>query len=207
MSSFCRIVTFATGLMALGSVRSAAQHPSPIHSGGWIISGSGAIGRSHQSDFDANMTHIAIRPSGLVFLNDHFALGASVPLSYTDGGGSLGHSFSYGLGPTARYYFIADTSRWLPFVGAAIEPQWLRVHREVTILTGGGAASNVSQNSNGRDLSYDASAGVTRLLADHVGLTGELYYTHTELTGDLANNQTLRSYDVGARFGLTVFVH
>ena len=207
MSSFCRVVTIATGPVALGSVRSAAQHQSAIHSGGWIISGSGAIGRSHQSEFDADMTHIAVRPSGLMFLNDHFAVGASVPLSYTDGGGSLGHSFSYGLGPTARYYFVADTSRWLPFLGAAIEPQWLRVRRELTIPTAGGTLSTVSQNSTGRDLSYDASAGVTRLLADHVGLTGELYYTHTELTGDLANNQTLRSYDVGARFGLTVFVH
>ena len=51
-------------------------------------------------------------------------------------------------------------------------------------------------------------AGLTRLVATHVGLTGEAYYTHLSNTIDLGSTTTSRaSYDVGLRFGITVFVH
>jgi hypothetical protein len=55
---------------------------------------------------------------------------------------------------------------------------------------------------------YDASAGLTQVVASRVGLTGEAFYTRRHSSGnfsgtDVKTNDT--SY--GLRFGLTVFIH
>lgn len=208
MPSARRIATAALGLLALASTRARAQHQSPAHTGGWIIGGSGSLGRSHTDAIDADITHIGVRPTGLVFLTSRFALGASLPLSYSHLSNPSGHSYSYGLGPAARYYFAADTSHWLWFVGAAVEPQWQKDSRQnIVVVSPGGVASTATFDTSNRLLTIDGSLGLTRLLADHVGLTGELYYTHSELSGDISPRESLKGYDVGARFGLTVFVH
>jgi len=208
MASSRRIVAVALGLLALASASVGAQHQSPVHTGGWIISGSGSLGRSHTDASDVDVTHVGIRPTGLVFLTSRFALGASLPLSYSHLSDPSGHSYSYGLGPAARYYFAADTSRWLWFVGAAVEPQWQKDSRQsIVVASPGGVVSTETFDTSNRLLTIDGSLGLTRLLAEHVGLTGELYYTHSELSGDISPRESLKSYDVGARFGLTVFVH
>ncbi|HSQ29823.1 MAG TPA: hypothetical protein VLN49_08235 [Gemmatimonadaceae bacterium] len=208
MPSSRRVVVVALGLLALASASVRAQHQSPVHTGGWIISGSGSLGRSHTDASDADVTHIGIRPTALVFLTNRFALGASLPVSYSRLSNPSSHIYSYGLGPAARYYFVADTSRWLSFVAASVEPQWQKQSSQnVVVASPGGVVSTETFDSSNRLLTIDGSLGLTRLLAEHVGLTGELYYTHSELSGDVSPRESLKSYDVGARFGLTVFVH
>jgi hypothetical protein len=76
-----------------------------------------------------------------------------------------------------------------------------------TVTNGVPGLPGLSDATN-RIVSIDASAGVTRLVATHVGLTGEAYYGHLSNTVDIGSTSTSRgSYDVGLRFGITVFVH
>jgi hypothetical protein len=208
MHATVRTVAFGAALLTVGAARGYAQHTSPAHPGGWIVSGSGSLGRTHSDAADVDVTHVGIRPVGLVFLTSRLALGASLPLSYAHYSNPSGHTANYGIGPAARYYFIADTSRWLSFIGAAVEPVWQRDHREgLIVVSPSGSGSTVTLDSHNRVLTVDGSLGLTRLLAEHVGLTGELYYTHSETSGDISPQAKLKAYDAGARFGLTVFVH
>ena len=208
MSLVTRAIASATVLVVGHTVRAGAQAASPLHTGGWIISGGASIGRTHNNEFGGDVTHVGISPTGLVFVTSRFALGASVPLSYLSYSDPSGHSYSYGIGPAARYYFAADTSRWLPFVAASVQPQWQNEHRTVTIITSpSGTLSTSTIDSHDHLLAIDGSMGLTRLVAQHVGVTGELYYTNEKLSGDISPQRAIRSYDWGARFGLTVFVH
>jgi hypothetical protein len=202
MQQFRRTSAVIAGFIVFASAPAGAQQVSPVHPGGWIIGGGGSIGRSHDDVSREDLTHIVVQPNGLVFVTKYLAIGGSVPLSYSSFTG--GHTYAYGIGPSARLYFMSDTSRWLPFVGATVTPEWQKSHREVF-------ANNVSTtlDADARFLGIDGSLGLTRLLAEHVGATGELYYTHTTLSGGLGlpSGGSRGGYDMGARFGLTVFVH
>jgi len=171
-----------------------------MHTGGWIISGSGSAGRSHDN-LAGDQTHIGVQPTGLVFVTPNLAIGAGIALSYTDN--SSGHSYSYGLGPTARYYFGTQDPKWLPFVGASVTPQWL--HEQVKVIIG---STSQTLDANLRSLAFDGSVGLTRLVVEHVGVTGEAYYTNSQLSGgSRLVGGGRHAYDAGLRFGLTVFVH
>jgi hypothetical protein len=201
MKPFRQSLTVVTSLVILGSVRASGQRPSPLHPGGWIISGGASVGRSHDNLTDDDVTHIALQPTGLVFVTSHLAIGGSVPLAYTRD--PAGHTYLYGVGPSARYYFTADSARWLPFVAAAVTSQWQKLHRAVT---NNGVSTTI--DTDVRYTTVDGSAGLTRLVAEHVGLTGELYYSRSQFRDDFRpGGGTRRMYDLGARFGLTVFVH
>lgn len=81
MPSFRGVVAVPLGLLVLASASVRAQHQSPVHTGRWIISGRGSLGRLHDDATDADFTHFGIRPTALVLLTIRFALGASLPLS------------------------------------------------------------------------------------------------------------------------------
>lgn len=197
-------VLAAAALFVAASAPLSAQHASPLHAGGWIISGGGSAGRTHyDGDQEGDITHINLQPTGLVFVTSHFAVGGTIPLSYNGFSNPSGHAFGFGIGPAARYYFAADTARWLPFIGASVQPQWQEVHETVVAL---GNTTRTVDFEN-RVVTADGSLGLTRLVAQHVGVSGELYYTHSALHTSLGPNGPKGSSDVGARFGLTVFVH
>jgi outer membrane protein W len=187
---------------SLVSASANAQQSSPIGQGSWIIGGSAGLSSSHDESTDQTATSVRVSPTGLVFVRPRLAIGGALTLGYSS---SSSASFStYGLGPSVRYYFGDMAGQLFPFVNAAVMPVWQK--------------SNVKSLSNGlpvplndatnRIIVFDASAGLTRLVATHVGLTGEAYYARVSNKIEVGSTTTNRdSYDVGMRFGITVFVH
>jgi outer membrane protein W len=181
-----------------------AQQSSPIGQGSWIISGSAALSSHHDETTDQNQTSIRLSPTGLLFIRPRLAIGGALALGYSSASNA---SFStYGIGPSVRYYFGDMAGQLFPFVNASVIPIWQKTDGKGA--TGAAPGLPVISDGTTRVVSFDGSAGLTRLIATHVGLTGEAYYTHLSNTIDLGSTIISRaSYDVGLRFGITVFVH
>jgi hypothetical protein len=195
-------VRAALALVFLGStsLTARAQTASPVHAGGWLIGGAATIAGSHD-DNSGNRTDLSISPSGLAFVTSHLAVGGSVLLGYGDGGGVQNTLF--GVGPSARYYFSGANAVWLPFISATATPTWSHSERS------GSSPAPSSLTSNSRVLSLDGSLGLTRLVATHVGITSEAFYTNSSLQSDAGGvaRSTDRASRYGLRFGVSVFVH
>jgi hypothetical protein len=122
-----------------------------------------------------------------------------VPLGYVDR--PNGHSSTYGLGPSARYYFGDPAGQWFSFLSATVQQEWQNTRFE-------GAIPGQVADVESRGLTLDGSLGLTRLLATHVGVTGEAFYSHMEFKTDAAISAgRQRGHDFGLRFGLTVFLY
>ena len=187
--TFGRLVGIAA--LALAGPRLAAQTPrveSPLHAGGWIVGGNGDL------DMTDNQTAFGVGPSALVFVNSRLAVGGEGQLSLAST--NLGHSTTWGLGPTARLFLGEPSERLLPFISATVRPEWEHQFEG-------------SLDFDERLLTVDASLGATYLLASHVGLTGEIYGTHFSVTDTSPGNSPSvpGSTHYGMRFGFTVFVH
>ena len=194
----------AAAQVAVASLVSAAanaQQSSPIGQGSWIIGGSAGLSRNHDDATDQTATFARLSPTGLLFVRPRLAIGGALTLGYSS---TPAASFTaIGLGPTARYYFGDMTGQLFPFLSIAVIPVWQESNAKNTFngLPGLSDATN-------RIITMDGSVGLTRLVATQVGLTGEAYYTRIANKIDVgANSQTRNSYDVGLRFGITVFVH
>jgi hypothetical protein len=178
-----------------------AQQSSPIGQGSWIISGSAGLSSNHDETTDQTATSVRLSPTGLMFVRPRLAIGGALALGYTS---TKNASYStYGLGPSLRYYFGDTAGQLFPFVSASVIPYWQKTNVK-TQPSGFPPALDATN----RVISFDGSLGLTRLVATHVGLTGEAYYTRLENHIDAGPTSTNRnSYDVGLRFGITVFVH
>ena len=171
----------------------AAAQTAPLHAGSWLIGGSAGLTRERNSQLDETTTHAALDPTGLVFINQHLALGGELTFGYDDLGG--GHALTYGIGPAARYYPLT-AAQWQPFVAVSVAPQWQAINQ------------NGFPNTHVSFLAIDGSLGLTRMLATHVGLDGAFFYRHATLTNLLpASRVSWTDDDYGLRFGLSVFVH
>jgi len=195
-----RVRMVASVLVVAGPV-AAAQTPSPAHAGAWIISGNATFDHVDRDSPEGSQTNVSIAPSALGFIGNHFAVGGTVVGAYSKT--SEGHTRAVGIGPSARYYFGTPTNGWLPFVSASVLPQWEHVS-EVVVFPEGSAEA-----LDGRDVVADGSFGLTRLVASHVGVTGEAYYTRTWVTANLGDvhEPTTHTTAYGLRFGITAFVH
>ncbi len=108
---------------------------------------------------------ISIAPQGGWFVADNFALGLSIPVSYSRFNGSVSQSSStsFGISPFVRYYFRGGKLR--PFVAAFYSFQ-----QNNSTFTSGGDESK----STGRSSIAGASAGVAYFITDSVGLEATL---------------------------------
>lgn len=187
-------VLLAVGILTLGAPASrAVAQTSPLHSGSWLIGGSAGLTRDRNSQQGATTTHVALDPTGLVFVDSHLALGAAFLFGYDELGN--GHALAYGIGPAARYYPMTGAP-WLPFLALSATPEWQSV-------TGDGFP-----NTHSSLLAIDGSLGLTRMLATHVGLDGAFFYRHSKLTNRVTPTRiSWTQDDYGLRFGLSVFVH
>lgn len=82
-------------------------------------------------------------------------------------------------------------------------PQWGSTKATVFVS---GVPTQVDSDS--RNLAFDGSFGLTRILVPHVGATGEAYFTR--ITRSFSNPGPTRDYTTnsfGARFGLSVFLY
>lgn len=171
----------------------ALAQSAPLHSGSWLIGGSAGVTRDRNSEQGATTTHVALDPTGLVFVNSHLAVGGELVFGYDELGD--GHALAYGIGPAARIYPLTAAA-WQPFVALSVTPEWQTITR------------TAFPNSHASLLAIDGSVGLTRMLATHVGLDGALFYRHTHLTNRLPASQiSWTEDDYGLRFGLSVFVH
>lgn len=195
---------FGACVLGLHGATVSAQDATPLHAGGWIIGGGGSLGRSHDQTSGDDRTFAAFSPTGLRFVNSHLAIGAAVALSYTSG--PAGTSRSYGVGPQVRYYF-SNSPKTLPFVSTSVTPVWQQTTQRVSIVSPvTGTTSVVQADLSSRFVNIDGSAGVTQIIATHVGVTGEAFYTHAATRTDAnSTTSTRRSYNYGFRFGLSVF--
>lgn len=180
----------------LGSSRLAAQGApvaSPIHTGAWIIGGTG------QFDHTDGQTSFSLAPTALDFFTSRVAIGGVGLLSLAQTNG--GHAYSWGLGPTVRVFPGDPSSLTLPFVSGSVIPEWATRH---TTVSQGALNADVDT----RVITLDGSIGVTRMLATHAGLTGEAYITHYDFRNTAAGSTSSSgTTHYGVRFGLTVFVH
>ena len=186
---------------SLVSSQANAQQSSPIAQGSWIISGSAGLSSNHDESTDQTATSIHLSPTGLMFVRPRLAIGGTLSLGYTS---TKQASYStVGLGPSVRYYFGDMAGQLFPFISASVIPVWAK--SDVKLPINGFLPLSDATN---HIITFDGSLGVTRLVATHVGLTGEAYYTRMQNHFDAGSTTTNRnSYDVGLRFGITVFVH
>lgn len=187
--------------IVLGATTLTAQQKSPIGKGGWIVGGS--AGLSHTDDSGTGTTNVAFAPFGLYFFAPRLALGGTLDLAY--GSSSLAgndtHDTFVGAEPTIRYFFGDPAGKLFPYLNASIGPSWDRFK-----VDGGPAGGE--QTSHGLDIT--GSAGLMQMLSTHVGLTGELFYTHvhqsTDVSSTTASTITRNRSTYGIRFGFSAFV-
>jgi len=188
---------FAIGAsLVIGAGVAHAQTSSPIGKGSWIVSGAAGISHNGQ-DGVSEGTNFFLSPSGLYFVRPKLAVGGTVSASYSTGGGSTDKTF--GIGPEIRYFAADLTDKTLPFVRATVRPLWGRF--EVDALPNA---------SSSHQFQWEVGAGLTQLLATHVGLTGELYYNQTHAHfhngGTTIIDSDVTSSSYGLRIGITAFV-
>ena len=175
----------------LGSLVSSpanAQQSSPIGKGSWIISGSAGLSSNHDETTDQTQTSVRLSPTGLLFVRPRLAIGGAATLGYSSAPNT---SFStFGIGPSVRYYFGDMAGQLFPFVSASVIPIWQKTNVK-TVTNGVPGLPGLSDATN-RIVSIDGSVGVTRLVATHVGLTGEAYYGHLSNTVDVGSTSTSR---------------
>lgn len=185
--------------VVLGASGAFAQSASPVAHGSWLVGGSATI--SHNStDGGPSVTNVSFAPFGLYFAADRLGLGGTLGIGYASGhsGGGDSHDTFIGIEPTIRYFFGDPAGKLFPFVNASVGPSWERLRIE-----GGGS----SQEGTTHGLDFTGSVGLTRMLATHVGLTGELYYTTRHRSTDVgATTAKQDSQSYGVRFGFDAFV-
>lgn len=183
------------GLLALMFAATAssatAQTPNPAtEPGSMMVGGTASLTRQEADDFSA--TTISLQPEVLFFVKSRLAIGGSLGLSRSSSGDATTTGWS--LGPAAKYFFATSSSSTLPFLGASVHVDG------VTTDVGTGEAK-----FNG--WGFEPVAGITWLLASHVGLTGEAFFNRrfisTEFTGSTSESA---SSVYGVRFGITAFV-
>jgi len=184
--------------VVIGATSSFAQQKTAVSHGSWLVGGTAGLSHTHAS---GSTTIISVQPLGLYFVADRLALGGTVDLSYasTSAGTADFHDTGIGAEPTIRYFFGDLTGKTFPYLNAAVGPSWQRTKAENN-GTGSG-----EQTTTGLDLT--GSAGVMQMLATHVGLSGELYFTHRHRSSDVgAATLKSNSDSYGLRFGFNAFV-
>lgn len=195
----CLAIATTAGLFGARGLaaQQAAQITSPLHAGAWIVGGSASA--SHSTGTFAT-TFVQLSPTALALVTPNFAIGGVGAIGYRSN--DDGHAWTYGIGPSARLFLGDVSSVTLPFVSGSILPQWNKTH--VTSSTVGSFTGDESSHQ----YAFDGSVGVTRMIATHVGLTGEAYYTHIKFSSDLSTGASVESSQnqYGVRVGLTAFV-
>lgn len=196
-----RVSSLLCGAVAvvLGASEALAQATSPVGHGSWLVGGSATISHDH-TDGGPSATNVAFAPFGLYFVGDRLGLGGTLDVGYASGhsGGVDSRNTFVGVEPTIRYFFGDPAGKLFPFLNASVGPSWeqLRIDDGAT-----------RQEGATHGLDFTGSAGVMRMLATHVGLTGELYYTTRHRSTDVGPTTAKQdSQSYGVRFGFDAFV-
>ena len=201
MTMLHRYLVLATTASLFGTSGLAAQQTSqiasPLHTGAWIVGGSASVSKSTGT---LGSSFFQVAPTALALVTPNFAIGGMAGIGYTSN--DNGHAWTYGIGPSARLFLGDVSSLTLPFLSASFFPQW----NKTSIKTSSPVTVTGSEDSH--RYAFDGSVGVTRMIATHVGLTGEAYFTHFEFSSELPTGSSVESSQnqYGIRAGLTAFV-
>jgi hypothetical protein len=184
--------------LVMGAATLGAQQKSPIGKGGWIVGGSAGLSHTN-NDGGPGTTNLALAPFGLYFFAPRLALGGTVSLAYasTSVANADSHDSFVGIEPTIRYFFGDPAGKLFPYLNASIGPSWESFHID--------NGNNNDQTVHGLDVT--GSAGLMQMLSTHVGLTGELFYSHQHRSTDFGtSSSTNNRSSYGLRFGFSAFV-
>jgi hypothetical protein len=196
-----KVSSWVCGIAAVvaGASVSVAQQKTALSHGSWLVGGT--AGASHSNAGGGSTTAISFQPLGLYFVADRLAIGGTLDLAHlsNDAGNAQFHSSVVAAEPTIRWFFGDLTGKVFPYVNAAIGPSWERSKAEGTGTAVG------EQTTTGLDLT--GSAGLMRMLATHVGLNGEIYYSHRHRSSDVGvTTLESNSDNYGVRFGFNAFL-
>lgn len=183
---------FLTATLCLAASALPAQNApgGPIARGSRMVSGTASLARVEAGG--SGVTTINVNPTVLWFIKDGFALGGELGLGYQTADGFSATMWT--LGPAVRWFAARPDARTLPFLGAAV-------------MFGRSSSRFDTFEFSGSSNTLEAVAGATRMLARHVGLTGELFVSRSSSEGsDGTTTSTSNSTTFGLRFGFSAFL-
>ena len=169
------------------SAPALAQAAFPVQRGNVSLDGSASFSSTRVGDSD-RITVASVSPSALFFVADGLAVGATVSLARVSGGGDP--QTSYGIGPSAAYFFGGPDRRVYPFVGAGAS--FSRLSDDLTALGG------------------EVTGGAVFMLSRTVGLSGEAFYQSQSYSRDGAavfgGEESFGVDEFGVRAGIVAFL-
>jgi hypothetical protein len=181
-------------MFLLATPLAAQSATGPNERGSMILAGSANVSRS-ESDGNES-TSISVQPNILYFVANRLAIGGQ--LGFGSANHENGETSSWTVGPAARLYFGASTSKTLPYLGIAF-------------LIGSASSSTddpIPVESEASVWGVEGIAGLTFMISRQVGIAGELFFNRNENEFETPANteRTIKMTSYGLRFGITAFV-
>jgi hypothetical protein len=165
-----------------------------VDRGVWQLGGSAYVTGYSDSRVGDDGVVLGLTPFAGYFIIPGLAVTGNLWASYTSTDDY--HVSTIGLGPGLTYYFDHHPKRLHPLVSARFSWARTRIDRD----QGSSPSSDTYR--------WAATGGAVYLLARNVGLTGEVFYSHTYFTTDIfgADKNTGRE-EYGTQFGIAVFLY
>jgi hypothetical protein len=180
-------------VLALGLLppRAAAAQYSPVHRGSIQLAGTAQFGHSRDIGNDFNTTFLEIAPRLGYFVAPGLALSANLQFRHTTQ--EIADGTEWGVGPGLTYYVSGLSRHVYPFVSGRTLFTWSHAWDKSGVVL-----------DQRHSTTWLVSAGALVPLAEHVGLTAELYYQHDHFTVE-PNWNSAEAY--GLQWGFAIFVN
>jgi len=182
------LLVLALNLLPLSAA--AAQY-SPVHRGSIQLAGTAQFGHFRDIGNDFSDTFIEIAPRLGYFIARGVALSAN--LQFRHDAAETANSTQWGVGPGLTYYVSGLSRRVYPFVSGRTLFTWSHVSNKSGVVL-----------DRRHSTTWLVSTGALILLAEHAGLTAELYYQHDRFTVEPSTNS---SEMYGLQWGFAIFVN
>lgn len=161
---------------------------SQITKGNWMVGGSGNFS-SYENKNISNGVEVSYKGIGLnfspnigYFFADRIVAGTTIGLGYTKPK-DYDSSFSYGIGPFVRYYFLKEDKK-------------INILTEVNYSFGESKSASNKSHNNG----YGVKAGPAIFFNSSVALELTLEYFHSKLNPQNGSGSTANNLQVGLGF-------
>jgi hypothetical protein len=183
-------------VVALGMADRAAAQESPIQPNSVQLAGSASFTRSNDRDTDGHVTTFQLSPQIGWFVTRGLAVSAN--LLFSRNSGDPISSTQWGIGPGLSYYFDVGSQSFYPFVSGRTLFSWGELE---AALPPPGATLETTNRL------WSLSAGALFMLAEHVGVTGELFFQRGRSSSDIGGVENVERAEIyGLRWGVAAFV-
>jgi hypothetical protein len=187
-----RLVSLAVLLAAVPFTPCLAQTHA-VDRGAWQLGGSVRITGFRDIGNDTRSFVLDLNPRVGYFILPGLAVTANLQLARASN--DNGHTSTYGVGPGVTYYFGGGPRRFLPFLSG--RTLWVQ---STSYADAGGSASLETWD-------WLVSGGALFLVAKNVGVTGEVFYSHSHVTFDgIGPAQSNSSEEYGTQLGVAVYL-